>query len=38
LKIQEGVGRHFEKLQDRHISAMVSLITAKFGTVTLIVL
>jgi len=33
-KIQYGGGRHFEKLENPHISATVSLITTKFRMVT----
>jgi len=33
-QIQDVGGRHLEKSKNRHISATVLLITAKFGTVT----
>jgi len=32
-KIQDGGGRHFENLKNCHISAAVSAILTKFGTV-----
>jgi len=34
LKIQDGSGRHFEKLQDRHIAETVWPNITKLGTVT----
>jgi len=32
LKIQDGGGRHFEKSKNHHISAVVGVISTKFGT------
>jgi len=34
LKLHDGGGRHFEYSKNRHISAAVSAISMKFGTVT----
>jgi len=33
FKIQDGGGRHLEKLKNHHISAVVGPILTKFGTI-----